>query len=148
LIVHIHSCINSNEINLQIGILSGGKIIMTNFPAGKFSFHLQSGPHSRICYGCRHIAAKKNRANQPLLLRISKCGVHLDRRDDEYYVSYKPVIPVSAKAIYNIFECLLQRNIELRFIPLVGDVAGRVNQSSLQFSLIRMKNAVYSRSER
>lgn len=66
----------------------------------------------------------------------------------EYYISYEPVIPVSVKPIYNILECLLQRNIELRFLPSIAGLAEEVKQSSLQFSLIRMKNAVVSRSER
>jgi len=58
-----------------------------------------------------------------------------------YYVSYKPVIPHHVKTITNILDELLQRNIELRFVPSLWPLADAVAGSTLSFSLIRMKYA-------
>ncbi|MDB5148622.1 MAG: hypothetical protein JWQ57_2642 [Mucilaginibacter sp.] len=58
-----------------------------------------------------------------------------------YYVSYKPTVPVAVTVIDDIMTALLSRDIELRFMPSLTDVADAVRNSSLQFSLIRMRNA-------
>jgi hypothetical protein len=58
-----------------------------------------------------------------------------------YYVSYKPVVPVGVIVIDDILAVLLNRNIELRFTPSLIEIAEAVRESSLQFSLIRMRNA-------
>jgi hypothetical protein len=58
-----------------------------------------------------------------------------------YYISYDEVVPTSVKKIDNIFEELLTRHIELRFVPNLWPLAEVVKQSTLQFSLIRMRNA-------
>lgn len=58
-----------------------------------------------------------------------------------YYISYKPVIPLSVRPVYNVMEELLKRNIELRFTPEFGGLAEAVGKSTLRYSLIRMRNA-------
>jgi hypothetical protein len=58
-----------------------------------------------------------------------------------YYVSYKPVMPIEVTIIDDIIAALLNRDIELRFMPSLIDIADAVRDSSLQFSLIRMRNA-------
>ncbi|AYL93907.1 DUF6886 family protein [Mucilaginibacter celer] len=58
-----------------------------------------------------------------------------------YYVSYKSEIPIAAAVIDDIMSALLSRNIELRFTPSLIRIADIVKKSSLQFSLIRMRNA-------
>jgi hypothetical protein len=58
-----------------------------------------------------------------------------------YYVSYKPVVPIAVTVIDDIIAALLNRDIELRFMPSLIDIADAVRDSSLQFSLIRMRNA-------
>lgn len=58
-----------------------------------------------------------------------------------YYISYKPVVPTAVTVIDDIMAALLSRDVELRFIPLLTDIADAVRDSSLQFSLIRMRNA-------
>jgi hypothetical protein len=58
-----------------------------------------------------------------------------------YYVSYKQVVPVAVTVIDDIMAALLSRDIELRFMPSLISIAGAVRDSSLQFSLIRMRNA-------
>jgi hypothetical protein len=58
-----------------------------------------------------------------------------------YYISYKPVVPVVITVINDIMAALLNRDIELRFMPSLTEIADAVRNSSLQFSLIRMRNA-------
>jgi hypothetical protein len=57
-----------------------------------------------------------------------------------YYISREPVIPLSAKPIYNLVEEMLKRNVELRFMPSIAELGEEVKKSTLNFSLIRMKN--------
>ncbi len=59
-----------------------------------------------------------------------------------YYVSYKPVIPLSVTPVNDIMAELLSRNIELRFTPSLIKLADAVSKSSLNFSIIRMRNAL------
>ncbi|SEO64021.1 hypothetical protein SAMN05192574_11086 [Mucilaginibacter gossypiicola] len=58
-----------------------------------------------------------------------------------YYVSYKPALPIAVTVIGDIMAALLNRDIELRFMPSLTDIADAVRNSSLRFSLIRMRNA-------
>jgi hypothetical protein len=58
-----------------------------------------------------------------------------------YYVSYKPAVPIAVTIIDDIMPALLNRQIELRFTPSLVGIADAVKESSLQFSLIRMRNA-------
>ena len=59
-----------------------------------------------------------------------------------YYISYGQEIPVSRRRIDDIFGELLKGDIELRILPELWTLAGAVKESSLCFSLIRMRNAV------
>lgn len=58
-----------------------------------------------------------------------------------YYISYHPVVPISVKPIRDIMTELLNRNVELRFTPSLVQLADAVSKSTLNFSLIRMRNA-------
>ncbi|MDN3582534.1 DUF6886 family protein [Mucilaginibacter flavus] len=58
-----------------------------------------------------------------------------------YYISYKPARPVNVTVIIDIIDELLKRNIELRFMPSIINFGEAVSNSSLNFSLIRMRNA-------
>jgi hypothetical protein len=58
-----------------------------------------------------------------------------------YYISYSAVIPVSGKPIYSVLEELLKRDVELRFMPSLLELAELVKKSTLNFSLIRMHHA-------
>jgi len=59
----------------------------------------------------------------------------------QYYISYKPEVPVKVTAIPDILAELLDLNIELRFTPSLINLADSVIKSSLYFSIIRMRNA-------
>jgi len=58
-----------------------------------------------------------------------------------YYISYQAVMPLSVRPVNNILEELLTRNIELRFMPSLWKLAEAIKQSTLYFSIIRMRNA-------
>jgi hypothetical protein len=58
-----------------------------------------------------------------------------------YYISYHPVVPILVKPISDIMAEILNRNVELRFTPSIVQLAEAVSKSTLNFSLIRMRNA-------
>jgi hypothetical protein len=58
-----------------------------------------------------------------------------------YYISCEAVVPVEERRITDIIGELLKRNIELRFMPGITVLGEAVAKSSLNFSLIRMRNA-------
>lgn len=59
-----------------------------------------------------------------------------------YYISYKEIIPDSMKEINDIISEFLTRNAELRIMSNLLKLAKEVSASSLQYSLIRMRNAI------
>lgn len=58
-----------------------------------------------------------------------------------YQISYQPVIPNDIRTISDIMAELLSRNVELRFTPSLIKIAEAVSKSTLNFSIIRMRNA-------
>lgn len=60
-----------------------------------------------------------------------------------YYISYKEVKPNTITKISDPIKELLKRNnVELRILPTLWNLADQVVTSSLNFSLIRMRNAI------
>jgi hypothetical protein len=59
-----------------------------------------------------------------------------------YFVSRVPVVPARIEVIDDPIAELLKRGVELRFMPNLGALRDAVVSSSLQFSLIRMRNAL------
>jgi hypothetical protein len=59
-----------------------------------------------------------------------------------YYVSRVPVVPSRVEIFDDPSAELLRRGVELRVIPNLWPLRDAVFASSLQFSLIRMRNAV------
>lgn len=65
-----------------------------------------------------------------------------------YYISYQLIEPLSVTRIENPLEELLSRNdIELLTLPSLHPLADAVAKSSLNFSLIRMRNAIKREDE-
>ncbi|MBC8075125.1 MAG: hypothetical protein H7Y32_03540 [Chloroflexales bacterium] len=58
-----------------------------------------------------------------------------------YYVSRVGVTPLAVTVIDDLLTALLARGVELRVLPSLWPLRERVIASSLQFSLIRMRNA-------
>lgn len=64
-----------------------------------------------------------------------------------YYISYRAVTPISIRPIDKLLDELLKRGVELRFLPTLFPLAQEVSHSTLQFSLIRMRNATQTTNE-
>jgi hypothetical protein len=58
-----------------------------------------------------------------------------------YYISYQPEKPVSISVISDPIKEILSRSVELHFMPSILPLSGMVGASSLNFSMIRMRNA-------
>jgi hypothetical protein len=58
-----------------------------------------------------------------------------------YFVSRVPVIPIDIEVIEDPIAELLRREVELRFVPQLWPLHDAVLESTLQFSMIRMRNA-------
>ncbi|MGB8508345.1 MAG: DUF6886 family protein [Pyrinomonadaceae bacterium] len=58
-----------------------------------------------------------------------------------YFVSRVPVVPTLVEAFDDPIAELLRRGVELRFVPSLWPLRDAVVASSLQFSLIRLRNA-------
>lgn len=58
-----------------------------------------------------------------------------------YYVSHSSVEPLGCQVIENSMVEILRRGVELRFLPSLWELHDAVAASSLQFSMIRMRNA-------
>ncbi len=58
-----------------------------------------------------------------------------------YYVSYESVRPVNVLVIDDLLKAIEKRNTELRVLPSIKQLADGVSKSTLQFSIIRIRNA-------
>jgi hypothetical protein len=58
-----------------------------------------------------------------------------------YYVSHQPVVPRAMTAIDDLLGALLAHDVELRVMPSLWKLSDAVVASTLQFSMIRMRNA-------
>ena len=59
-----------------------------------------------------------------------------------YFVSRVPVTPVRVEVYDDLVAELLRRGVELRFVPSLWRLHDAVAASTLQFSMIRMRNAL------
>ncbi len=58
-----------------------------------------------------------------------------------YFVSRKTVVPARVEIIDDPIAELIKRGVELRFVPDLWSLRDAVVKSTLQFSIIRMRNA-------
>lgn len=75
------------------------------------------------------------------LYEFSPDGFELVDEGAGYYISYAAVRPVAVTAIADPLGELARRGIELRVTPSLWPLHDAVAASSLQFSIIRMRNA-------
>jgi hypothetical protein len=59
-----------------------------------------------------------------------------------YYISREPIIPRSERPIDDLLGELLSHDVELRVMPSLWKLRDAVVTSTLQFSIIRMRNAL------
>jgi Family of unknown function (DUF6886) len=58
-----------------------------------------------------------------------------------YFVSRRPVVPAQVRVVDDPLAALLGRGVEVRLVPDLWTLRDAVVASTLQFSLIRMRNA-------
>ncbi len=58
-----------------------------------------------------------------------------------YYIAREPIVPIAVTAISDLLTALLAHDVELRIMPSLWGLRDRVVASTLQFSIIRMRNA-------
>ena len=59
-----------------------------------------------------------------------------------YFVSRTSVVPATVEVVVDVIGELLKRGVELRFVPRLWELRNAIAASSLQFSFIRMHNAL------
>ncbi|WP_191561313.1 DUF6886 family protein [Metabacillus idriensis] len=59
-----------------------------------------------------------------------------------YYVSHQEIVPLKVELVGNLMEKIIKENVELRFTPNLLPIRNRVLSSTLDFSIIRFRNAV------
>jgi hypothetical protein len=58
-----------------------------------------------------------------------------------YYISYKEIYPEAVNVVRDLYKELETRNVELRFLVNLHEIAENVKNSTLNFSIIRLRNA-------
>ena len=58
-----------------------------------------------------------------------------------YYISKTPQVPIAKHKVIDMFSELMARNVEIRVVDNLWDIADRIKSSTLNWSLCRMKNA-------
>jgi hypothetical protein len=65
-----------------------------------------------------------------------------------YYISYSKVEPIEEIKIHNPFKEISKRkNVDLRILPSLHQIASEIAASSLGFSLIRMRNSIINKKK-
>lgn len=68
-------------------------------------------------------------------------GFELHVADAGYYITTRPVKPIGVERIDDLIGSLLQEGIELRVTPSLMPLRERILSSTVNFSMIRMRNA-------
>lgn len=76
------------------------------------------------------------------LYELDPAGFRLQDAAAGYYVSTGTQVPIARHVCRDLPEALFSRGVELRIAAHLWDLAAAVQQSSLEWSLCRMKNAV------
>ena len=77
-----------------------------------------------------------------VLYEFDSSSFELEDENAGYWISYKAVSPRSERLITSPLLVLLKENVELRFMPSLWRLREDVADSTLEFSIIRMGNAV------
>ncbi|WNB91898.1 DUF6886 family protein [Bacillus sp. NEB1478] len=58
-----------------------------------------------------------------------------------YFISYETEIPLKIEEVGSLLDALVEENVELRIVPSLQPLYEQLPQSTLHFSMIRMRNA-------
>jgi len=75
------------------------------------------------------------------LYEFDTSGFELQDEIAGYYISKTSQVPIAKHKVIDIFSELMVRNVEIRVVDNLWDIADRVKSSTLNWSLCRMKNA-------
>ena len=76
------------------------------------------------------------------LYEFAPAGFRLQDAVAGYYVSTEIQTPIARHICTDLFDALFSRRVEVRLVDQLWDLASAVQQSSLGWSLCRMKNAL------
>jgi len=76
------------------------------------------------------------------LYEFDPAGFRLQDPVAGYYVSTQTQVPAAKHTCPDLFDALFSRGVEVRLVDQLWDLASAVQQSSLGWSLCRMKNAL------
>lgn len=76
-----------------------------------------------------------------VLYEFDPASFELFDREAGYWITRRAVAPVSEQGGISPLVLLLQQNVELRIMPSLWELREAVADSSLEFSIIRMRNA-------
>jgi hypothetical protein len=101
----------------------------------------------RLLHGSRHVVAIES----GWLERVMNGRIHYYTLPTDtftlwdegagYYISRQPVTPLARRTIDNMLLELANHDVEIRIVPSLWPLWDAVVDSSLQFSMIRMRNA-------
>jgi len=75
------------------------------------------------------------------LYEFASSSFELQDENAGYYVSTSSQVPINKIAVTDIIKELFVRNVELRFVDSLWDMASSIQKSSMKWSLCRMANA-------
>ncbi len=82
------------------------------------------------------------RAAQLSLYRFDPSGFEIQDPPAGYYVSSEPVTPIGETIVANLIKAIGSRGVELRVLDSLWELRELVIGSTLEYSIIRMRNAV------
>jgi len=97
--------------------------------------------HSRHCVAIEHAWYEKMRKTRLFLYEFDPANFYLQDLCAGYYVSEQVERPISVTAVDNLFDALFDRGVEVRILDRLWPLADAVKESTLYWSLCRMRNA-------
>jgi hypothetical protein len=84
-----------------------------------------------------------DRLQNTKLYRYSFAPDHFTMMDEGagYFVSYETEQPLSMEPVGSLLEALIQNDVELRMMPSLRPLSEQLLETTLHFSMIRMRNA-------
>ena len=75
------------------------------------------------------------------LYEFDPLGFELQDDIAGYYISTEAQKPIAKYTVNDLFEALLERNVELRIIKNLWDISDKIKSTTLNWSICRMRNA-------
>lgn len=111
----------------------------TTTDADRSAFFSASGAHSVVAIEHRWFPALRD--THLHVYEFDSATFVLEDAIAAYYVSSRPATPIAHRVVADPAAELFDRHVELRVLPSLWDLCDAVAQSSLGFSMIRMRNA-------